>query len=159
MVEPERHASVHVLGRPDALTDRERSLIHELARDAPEHEAGRIADPFGHEPARLEEIGNRIVTFAGQLDQRSERRHEVEADARPLPESPIRAEHHIPVVALAVDDQWPVVADALAQRLRDRRVTHDPRTRLAGTWLRVLHLARVLVPAAPRLAAEPARRH
>src|SRR3954454_1058126 len=55
VVEPKRHAGVHVLGRAHALADRERSLVHQLADDPAEHEPRRVLHPLAHEAALLEE--------------------------------------------------------------------------------------------------------
>src|ERR687895_756921 len=44
MVQPQREAGVHVLGRADALADGERRLVHQLADDPPQHQARGVPD-------------------------------------------------------------------------------------------------------------------
>src|SRR3954453_16082118 len=79
MVEAERDARVDVVGRTDALADRERRLVHELRDDPAEHQPRRITDPLGVQPAPVEEVVGRLAALAGQLRQPAAREH-VEAD-------------------------------------------------------------------------------
>src|SRR5437868_6756711 len=90
MVQSEDQALVHVLRRAHSLADRERGLVHQLAHDPPQHEAGHLGNPLGVETERAEEVLDRLVVLAGELDEaaRLEGRQEVEAGSRPAPQRP-----------------------------------------------------------------------
>ena len=55
VVEAVDHAGVDVLGAADALAERERGLVDELADDPAEHQARGVADPRGVLAERGEE--------------------------------------------------------------------------------------------------------
>ena len=55
MGEAQGEAGVHVVGRSHALADRERSLVHQLADDPAEHEAGGVGHPLRVEAQPSEE--------------------------------------------------------------------------------------------------------
>ena len=60
VVEAERQAGVHVVGRAHALADRERRLVHELADDPAEHQARGVGHPLGVQAERVEEALGRL---------------------------------------------------------------------------------------------------
>src|ERR671921_427580 len=65
VVQAELHPDVHLVRRlHDALADRERRLVHELAADPAEHEPRRVADPLVVEPERREEALDLLVAVA-----------------------------------------------------------------------------------------------
>src|SRR2546423_9542444 len=77
VVQPERHARVDVVRRPDPLADRERRLVHQLGGDPAQYEPGRVGDPLAVEAECVEEPLDLIVVLAGKLHDRAERRNEV----------------------------------------------------------------------------------
>src|SRR4051794_30273445 len=177
VVESKRHARVDVLGRADALAEREARLVHELADDAAQHEARRAADPLDVAPERGEEAlggGRRGAGGrgrAGELDERADRRGGEEAD--------VAVERH----GVAQGDARTVALDRdathrgahlpaglprrRAQLLGQRFVARDRERPVASTGRRrvgvlgpVRAVLGVLVPAAAGLAAvAPRGRH
>ena len=139
-------------GAADALAERERRLVDELADDPAEHQAGRVADPGGVLAERGEEaLGGRRrptsarVRPAGQLDERASARAAAARGSRPR-RRPGRARPASPRRSRS-----PAGRPAAAPRAPRRPAVEDQERQLA----RRASLGRAHVPAGIARRASP----